>query len=213
MSPSATTATLSNDECPLKCRCGDVQGIARKVRARSGTHVLCHCEDCQTFARFLETPGILDDHGGTRIFQLPPARVQITNGRDQIRCLRLSPNGTYRFYTACCRTPIGNMKGPGLPFIGIIHAFMDIDNQAIPGPCHGVFGKDATAAPPDYVADGITAGIALRVAGRLLWWWLRRDHRPNEFFDLSTGELAVPVDIMPLEERDALRGRENQPTS
>ncbi len=207
MSQSTESASIQEGSFRLRCGCGDTEGVAKNVTPRSGAHVKCYCEDCQTFARFLDTSGILDEYGGTRIFQLPPARVQITKGRENVRCIRLSPNGTYRFYTDCCRTPIGNMKGPRFPFIGLICAFMDTDESEVPGKCRGVFGKDAIGDPPGDVAESIPAGVALKAAGLLLWWWLRRGHRPNAFFDVEEGEVAVPVDIMSLEERDELRGR------
>jgi hypothetical protein len=37
-----------------------------------------------------------------------PAHVKLGAGTDALRCLRLSDKGVLRWYTDCCRTPIGN---------------------------------------------------------------------------------------------------------
>src|SRR5579871_159514 len=107
---------------PLRCRCGEVRGIARQVSPKGGFRVVCYCEDCQTFARFLQREDVLDAAGGTDIFQMPPARVELVAGLDAVRCLRLSERGVLRWYTDCCRTPIANSAGPGFPIIGMIHS-------------------------------------------------------------------------------------------
>ncbi len=210
MSKPPAGKSLSEGERRLRCQCGETEGVARQVTSRSGAHLVCYCDDCQTFGKFLETPGILNECGGTRIFQLTPARVQITKGLDNIRCIRLSPNGTYRFYTDCCRTPVGNMKGPRFPFIGLICAFMDSaeeDDPALGSP-RGVFGRHAVGEPPGDVAESVTFSVALKSARLLLWWWITRKHRPSAFFDLDSGKLDVPVDIMSLEKREDLRERD-----
>jgi len=64
-------------------------------------------KDCQAFARLLERTDVLDPAGGTGIFQMPPARMQLTTGADGLRCLRLSDK-VLRWYADCCRTPIAN---------------------------------------------------------------------------------------------------------
>ena len=43
---------------PLRCRCGQVQGEARA--GRTYARLTCHCADCQAYARFLATPGVVD---------------------------------------------------------------------------------------------------------------------------------------------------------
>jgi Sulfatase/Family of unknown function (DUF6151) len=50
-------------------------------------------------------------------------RVQLTAGTDAVHCLRLSSK-VFRWYTDCCRTPIGNTAGPRFPVVGLIHSFM-----------------------------------------------------------------------------------------
>ena len=66
----------------------------------------------------------LDAAGGTRIYQLPPANVQITGGQENLACLRLKEKGLIRWYAKCCNTPIGNTVSKSMPFIGLIHTFI-----------------------------------------------------------------------------------------
>src|SRR5262249_15877425 len=111
-------------DLPLRCRCGHVRGLAREVSPSSGFRFVCYCKDCQAFARFLQRPDVLDPSGGTDIFQMPPGRVKLTAGAAEARCLRVSDKGVLRWYTYCCRTPIGNTAAsPRFPVIAVIHSF------------------------------------------------------------------------------------------
>src|SRR5262249_44063266 len=101
------TSRIAVADVPLRCQCGRVRGVANAVSPSAGFRFVCYCDDCQTFARFLERPEVLDPAGGTDIFQMAPARVKLTAGADALRCLSLS-NQVLRWYTDCCRTPIGN---------------------------------------------------------------------------------------------------------
>src|SRR5688500_7644860 len=109
-------------DLPVRCSCGALRAVARGVSARRGNHVVCYCDDCQSFAHFLERAGeTLDAHGGTEIFHTSPARLEFTSGAARLACMRLTPNGMLRWYASCCRTPIGNtLPTPRIPFVGLI---------------------------------------------------------------------------------------------
>src|SRR5687767_12724189 len=113
------------NDIPLRCACGTLRGTALAVSPDTGNRVLCYCRDCQAFARFLARPDIMDDKGGTDIFQMAPGRVRITAGADALRCVRLSEKGIHRWYCGECKTPVGNTGGASIPFVGLIHSFMD----------------------------------------------------------------------------------------
>jgi hypothetical protein len=68
---------------PLGCRCGHVRGVANDVTPNSGFRFICYCWDCQAFARFLGRPDVLDQAGGTDIFQMPggPREAHRGHGR------------------------------------------------------------------------------------------------------------------------------------
>ena len=72
-------------ELALRCHCGAVAGRASGVglaTATGGVHIVCMCDDCQAYAHYLQTAGrVLDDYGGTGIYQLTPAQLSLVRGR------------------------------------------------------------------------------------------------------------------------------------
>ena len=97
------------------------------VSPSTGTRVICYCDSCQAFARFLEREDILDSAGGTDIVQVSPSQLRITEGASQLRSMRLTEKGLIRWYTDCCKTPVGNTIGAAFPFIGVVQPFMAHD--------------------------------------------------------------------------------------
>src|SRR6218665_2143157 len=98
----------------LECECGKVKGFTH-TDARS--RFVCLCNDCQAYAVELGTAArTLDKNGGTEILPVYPADTKIVTGREQLRCLRLSDKGMYRWYADCCKTPIANVpEARGMP--------------------------------------------------------------------------------------------------
>ena len=85
-------------EIKLKCACGQVKGNTKNVNKKSGTRIMCCCDDCQSFAQYLnKESSVLDQYGGTDIFQLPISNIKITEGIKHIVCVRLSEKGLYRW--------------------------------------------------------------------------------------------------------------------
>lgn len=177
-------------DVPLRCRCGRVRGVARAVSPSSGFRFVCYCKDCQAFARFLERPDVLDPAGGTDIFQMPPAHLKLTEGTDALRSTRLSEKTrVLRWYTDCCRTPIGNTADrPGFPIAAVIHSFMDHEaggrsrNEVLGPPLCRIFERSAVAPlPPDAPPPPSLRAFARR-GSKMLSWWLRGLARPSPFF-------------------------------
>lgn len=181
----------------LKCSCGKVNGLAKNVSGNTGSRLVCCCDDCQAFAHFLEREDdILDDYGGTDIFQMTPAQIEITSGKEYLRCLRLTPKGIIRWYTDCCKTPIGNTVSAGLPFIGLIHNFM-FDNGVRDknlGPILGYlqcrFAKKEPPVKEKY--SGFPFRILIRAFSRILLAKIRGQHKPNAFFDDEGKPISEP---------------------
>jgi hypothetical protein len=185
-------------DVPLRCDCGVVSGVAKHVSPDSGNHIVCYCKDCQAFARYLEHDDeILDEYGGTDIFQMTPAQIQIHQGKDELRCMRLTKKGLYRWYTECCNTPVGNMISAGIPFIGVIHNFMDDEGvrDINLGPViFYAFGQSATHTPPDDKNDkGFPFRVMLRTISKILIAKIRGQHKPNAFFDDSGKPISEPT--------------------
>jgi len=114
----------------LQCQCGKVRGVARACTGTSGNRVVCCCGDCQAFAEYLQCEeDILDEFGGTEIYQTSQAQVEISSGQDQLKSMRLKRKGLLRWYTGCCNTPVANTMNAGMPFAGIFLNFMAFENS------------------------------------------------------------------------------------
>jgi hypothetical protein len=179
-------------ELPLRCTCGTLRGRARGVGRRRSNRLACYCKDCQAFAHFLgRARELLDAHGGTEIVQLPPARVELTQGSEQLACMRLSPRGLMRWYAKCCNTPLANtLPKANMPFCGLISACWDpaLDAEArdallgplrarVNGPGH----RDAEGKLAEI--DTFPLGTILHSIRVLAGGWIRGEHQPSPFFD------------------------------
>ena len=194
------TRAATPTDLAIRCYCGTVRGILTGVSARIGNRVVCYCDDCQAFANFLSTDcDILDANGGTDIFQVSPARLAFRQGKDQLACLRLTPKGLLRWYTACCHTPIGNTLPTGkLPFIGLIHSCMDPGDRSL----DEILGPVRMRVMTQYAIGDLAGGKTydrfplfsmFPFMWKLLQWRIRGDHIYSPFFDPVTGEpMAAP---------------------
>jgi hypothetical protein len=170
-----------------------VRGVASDVSPSTGFRFVCYCKDCQAFVRFLDRSDVLDPAGGTDIFQMPPGRVKLTAGTDALRCLRLSSK-VLRWYTGCCRTPIGNTAaGPRFPILALVHSFMDHAADARPRdevlgpPLCRIYERSANGPLPPDAPPPPSLGVFARRASKLLDWWVHGLGRPTPFFDERTG--------------------------
>lgn len=184
----------------LKCACGAVEGVALNVTPSNGNLVVCCCSDCQAFASYLEHEnGIVDEFGGTKIYQTSQSQLKISKGSEHLRRIRLSPKGLNRWYTDCCNTPIGNTLSAGIPLVGIIHNFIstteDVDNRLGPVLAH-VQTKHALGTP-DYPngAEGFPVGITLRMIRKMLIWKIRGKNKPSAFFD-QDGKAVIKAKVL-----------------
>lgn len=158
-----------------RCACGQVELSLGPARAISGTHLICYCDDCRGFAQHLGADRVLEPGGGLRLFQTLPGALQILRGGEHLACLRWSTRGMYRYYAACCGTPLANrMAKRGLPFIGLVAA--PIEPQTPLGKVSCVsFSKFAEPGGPR--ADRGVAQMSLRVMSRLLSGLINPQHR------------------------------------
>jgi len=182
-------------EIKLKCSCGKVKGKTQNISESSGTRLMCCCDDCQSFAQYLkQESSVLDQYGGTDIFQMPISHVKITAGTEQISSIRLSDKGLYRWYTKCCNTPIGNTMGPEAPFIGVIHNF--IDNAASRdqelGKSKGHIQTKFAKQEVPVNLKGSSFKIILRSLSKLIIWKIKGFNKPSVFFDDKGKPIARP---------------------
>ena len=188
----------------IRCSCGQLRGVARGLSSSAGNRSVCYCDDCQSFAYFLDRPSeMLDGHGGTDIFQTSPARIEFRQGADQIACVRLTEKGLLRWHTRCCNTAIGNTPPIyGLPFVGLIHTCMDheADSQSSEdalGPVRNrVNGRFAKGQLGDS-ADGMNwLSVFFRLMPMIAIARLRGDQKRGPFFDPRTAEPRVTPRVL-----------------
>lgn len=194
-------------DAKLQCDCGQVRGVVANVSPAAVNHVVCYCDDCQAFLHALSREDLLDANGGTDIVQVAPATLSFTHGQEHIAGLRLSEKGLYRWYAACCKTPLGNTVSPAVPLVGIVT--QTIRNEArerddLFGPPVGsVFGRYAVGHPQG--AAGLSLRLLARTVRLMLGWWLRGQAWPNPFFDRETRAPRFKVTTLPAQDREALR--------
>jgi len=144
---------------------------------------------------------VLDDYGGTDMYQLPPARLKILQGQDRLQCLRLSGRGLYRWYAGCCNTPIGNIVSPGLPVVGLIHSFIAdparVDEALGAVMSHVNIKSARRRLPEELTRRSSLPKYFLRIVGKMLLWKLTGQGRPSPFFDDAGNPVCEPKVLRP----------------
>jgi hypothetical protein len=194
---------MNTTDIAVRCRCGAVRGRALNASAATGTRVICYCRDCQAFARYLGTPGILNAFGGSDVYQTTPSQVRIESGADKLACMRLSEKGLLRWYTACCRTPIGNMLPRARsPFVAIVQPFMDPGegrtlDQLLGPPRLRMLKEGATAPLPSDVEQQSSFFGFVHLLSVLLNGFLFGRHKPSPFFTADGKPVVMPEVLTP----------------
>ncbi|MEX1166899.1 MAG: DUF6151 family protein [Hydrogenophaga sp.] len=196
---------MRNPSHPLSCRCGALQGHV-DVNGTSN-RMVCYCQDCQAFARFLgPADAVLDSQGGSEVVQVAPYRIHIDRGAEHLAVMRLSPKGLLRWYAACCRTPVGNtMDRRGFPFSGLLSTCLDTAPLAPAfGPVRASANtQSAVGGEPQPRAFGM-AGALLRILALVLGSRLSGRYKKTPFFTASGAPVAVPT-VLTTEARARLR--------
>ncbi|MBX7540398.1 DUF6151 family protein [Qipengyuania sphaerica] len=190
----------------FQCKCGTVTGTIEQATPAEGDYVVCHCSDCQAVPRHLgAAERILDEHGGTALYQSRCARLKIASGKDRLAGLHMTDKPTLRWYATCCDTPMFNTYATGkLPYVTTLLANCDAEGRAALGePVGHLFLDDA---------PGDTSGLKPLSMNALLRRFFKRlikdlfsgDRRRNPLFDSKTLEpIAVPRRLTPAERQAA----------
>lgn len=190
--------------CSLRCHCGQFQATISDLRPESCNHVVCYCDDCQAFGRWLGTEGMMDARGGTEIIQVFPSQMRVTAGIEHLRLLRLSEKGLLRWYTDCCRSPVGNMlSNPSSPFVGLFRGLFLKEEDAIGPILAKIQGRFAIGGCPPDASPSASAAILWRSFVFLLKGFVGGKYAPSPFFDATTKR--------PIREARVLRGEERAP--
>ena len=200
-------------DIPLKCRCGALRGVAHDISSRHGHRVICMCDDCQAYAHYLgQAKTVLDENGGTEVVPMAPSSLEITQGIENLKCLRLTEKGLLRWYTACCNTPIANTAPISkLPFAGVVHSIIDFNSSgqsrdSVLGPIGmRVQGKSGIGILPEGTYQSFSFKQILQTIRFLFVGFLKRQYTPSPFFNVQTGKPVVVPYILTKVERDNLR--------
>lgn len=146
----------------------------------------------------------MNDRGGTDIIAVAQGRVRWHEGADRIRCTRLSAKGTHRWYSACCRTPVGNTISAKIPFVGLPRiGFVDAPEAHV-GPAIGVQGRYAIGGVPEGVHGRAPLGLVTRSVALIFGWWITGKGRPSEYFDARGIPRSEPL-VLDADARAKLR--------
>ena len=186
----------------IQCSCGQVRGVAKNVEKGQANYLRCYCADCQAFAVLLGQEALLDSYRGTSLIQLPLSRVEISQGLEQLACMRLSAKGLHRWYASCCNTPFGNTAGPGLAFVGLVETIFSTSASSSEleqrlGKSVGVLGHGGANVPPEVAARGMPIGFVFKVAAKLIGWRLRGLASPSVYFDQNGQPRIQPQVVEP----------------
>lgn len=195
----------------IQCDCGKFRAELKAFPNRTPGRLVCYCDDCQKYLRHLKRTDLLDVHGGTEVIPAYPADVAILHGHEQLKCTRLSPNGTFRFSTTCCNTPIVNTR-PGVPWAGFFRCVYTSGGDAQPlehvlGPVRSrIMGRYAQGIPPAGTPQKFGLKAVLTVMPFILKGKLLGKSRPSPFFaEDGVTAIAVPH-VLSEAERQAVLG-------
>jgi hypothetical protein len=193
----------------IQCECGTFRARLENFPRNTPGRLACYCDDCQTFMHHLNRADLLDSAGGTEVIPVYPAEMKIIAGREVIKCLRLSPNGLYRWYASCCNTPLTNSR-PGFPWSGIVHRVFSVQDPGYLdrtlGPVKSrIMGRFARGTPPSGTAANIDFKGFMTVLPFLLKGLLTGKAKHSAFFEQDGRTPIVEPLVLSLEEKSAIR--------
>ena len=196
----------------IQCECGKFRAKLKAFPDSTPGRLVCYCDDCQQYLRYLKRTDLLDANGGTEVIPAYPADVEILCGREYLRCIRLSPRGTFRFFASCCNTPIANTR-PGEPWAGFLRFVYTAGGDArkldqVLGPVRSrIMGRYAQGTPPVGTPEKFNLKAFLTVMPFMLKGKLLGKTRPSPFF-AENGATAIAVPhVLSEAERLAVAGQ------
>jgi len=155
------------------CKCGEV---ALSVAPKGGTRVVCYCNSCRDFATRLGAGDILDEFGGSDLYQVAPEAAQFVKGADKIAWTKMTDKGPARWFTKCCHTPLANtLTTRSIPFLTLQTAYLSGKEALAPIEMR-LFRKFATGYVPKtkYGQGRLLREFAVRsIRSRLSGGWRR----------------------------------------
>lgn len=170
------------------CKCGQV---ALAVEPEGGTRVVCYCNSCRGFATHLGASDILDECGGSDLYQVAPEATRFVKGANKVAWTKMTDKGPARWFTTCCHTPLANtLPTRAIPFLTLQAAYLS-GKDLLPPIEIRVFRKFAKGRVPDtrYGQGRLLREFAVRsLKSRLSGGWQR-----NPLFDDVGRPIAMKV--------------------
>lgn len=168
------------------------------------------CDDCQSYAYYLKREeDILDANRGTEIFPVYPSQLKIETGFEHLSCVKLSLKGIFRWFTECCHTPVGNTSSPRMPYVGVVHNFIDLSEEEKEkelGPVTlRIFAKFGKGPFPPGAHQKVPLRLMMTIAPFLIRGILLKKSLPNPFFDTASRSPTKEPRAVTKEERDHLK--------
>ena len=143
---------------------------------------------------------------------MAPSNLEITQGIENLKCLRLTGKGMLRWYASCCNTPIANTAPfSKVPFAGVVHTIMDFagdgktrDNSLGPVGMR-VQGQYGIGILPEGTYQKTPLKLILHALRFIIAGWLKGRYKPSPFFNPKTGKPTVEPYILTASEREDLR--------
>jgi|GEM_PF-227922 len=191
-----------HSEIPIRCTCGKFKAVIKDVSPKKANHNVCCCSSCQQYAHMLGREGdLLDEHGGTEVFQVSPGTLQFVAGQEELACLQITPKkGALRWYTTCCKTPIAHtLPSYKVPFMAMNHLAIDKKGLQQPlddyvGPIrarvNGRFSRQQAKELKATVWDLLK--MIVHFTPLTLKWTFRGEYKRSPFFDSQTQKPILP---------------------
>lgn len=177
------------ESIPIKCRCGTFRGAL--LQPEQSRRLICYCRDCQAYAHALgAAEAVLDAAGGTTIVAALQERVSITQGHEQLTCMSLTERGIYRWYAACCRTPMANtIRRPQISYVGLVHSCLAPEEASVGEHWKNFFTVNTAHAKGPVQSPGSGALLGtIAIARMVIGARIRGSWRRSPFFTDGTSQ-------------------------
>ena len=170
----------------ISCDCGSFKAEVASFPENTPGRLVCYCSDCQSFMQKINRTDVLDSHGGTEIVPVYPSETAFLEGRDRLKCNKLTEHGIYRWTTSCCNSPIANTK-VGFPWVGLFHSTFTAGNacalEALGAVKSRIYGRDALDGAPHGISEKFSFKDLLVVLPFIIKGKILGKHRNSPFFE------------------------------
>ena len=185
----------------VQCNCGQFQ--AQLEPARLPLLARCYCVDCQRYAQFFPHPEQLLDgqnsagETGSAVMVIHPPQLRIVQGAAQLRCIQQRPKGAWRWYAACCQTPILNMAAQTQTHhLALLLSALEPNARAHYRAQPMLCVRQHAAIKTTLQQCLLFTSFALRYALGMLYAKITQAHRHNALIDAESGQPISVVQSM-----------------